>query len=188
MLRPREIDVDQPSKTEQLSNWIKKVRCKKLMCRRNRKRNLRIEAVLSYALYKAEYELRRKQLSRISQWRKLKPKFLQNSRSDDHNCESLEYSEIYQESNLWHEPVCQELSSLNDFMLKLSEIKAPLQRWNCVNRWMGLKIVFGSRQIIQRLRLNFVPRFHHLDGTEGLCSTNSCTTASRSYIITLVYI
>ncbi|KAL2741749.1 hypothetical protein V1477_009378 [Vespula maculifrons] len=104
MLRPREIDVDQPSKTEQLSNWIKKVRCKKLMCRRNRKRNLRIEAVLSYALYKAEYELRRKQLSRISQWRKLKPKFLQNSRSDDHNCESLEYSEIYQESNLWHEP------------------------------------------------------------------------------------
>lgn len=128
MLRPREIDVDQPSKTEQLSNWIKEVRCKKLLCRRNRKRNLRIEAVLSYTLYKAEYELRRKQLSRISQWRKLKPKFLPNSRSDNHNCESLEYSEVYQESNLWHEPVCQELSSLNDFMLKLSEIKAPLQR------------------------------------------------------------
>ncbi|KAL2722338.1 hypothetical protein V1478_009201 [Vespula squamosa] len=51
---------------------------------------------------------------------------------------------------------------------------------------MGLKILFGFHQIIQRRRrLNFVPRFHHLDGTEGLCSTYSCTMASRSYIITL---
>lgn len=141
-MRPREIDVDQPSKTEQLANWISRVRCKKIMCRRNRKRDLRVEAVLTCALYKAEHELRNKQLSRISKWQQLKKQFLQDLQPDDHHYYQgdLSHSEKYQENNPWHGPLCQELSSLNDFMLKLSEIKAPLQRWSCTARRMDLKI------------------------------------------------
>ncbi|XP_076657383.1 uncharacterized protein LOC143361678 isoform X2 [Halictus rubicundus] len=115
--RPREIDIDKPSHTEQLANWISRVRCKKLMCRRNRKRDLRVEAVLTCALFKAEHELRSKQLSRISKWQQFKKQFLRET--DYSSCE---------EEDPWQGPLCPELSSLDSFMSKLGEIKVPLQR------------------------------------------------------------
>lgn len=124
--RPREIEIDKPSHTEQLANWISRVRCKKLLCRRNRKRNLRIEAVLTCALSKAEHELRSKQLSRISKWQQFKKQFLKTA--DYQNNEDMRNSNSYQENNPWQGPLCPELSSLDNFMSKLAEIKVPLQR------------------------------------------------------------
>ncbi|KAK9306061.1 hypothetical protein QLX08_003123 [Tetragonisca angustula] len=129
--RLREIEIDKPSHTEQLANWISRVRCKKLLCRRNRKRDLRIEAVLTCALSKAEHELRSKQLSRILKWQQFKKQFLKTA--DYQNCEfynneDVRNSNLYQENNPWQGPLCPELSSLDNFMSKLAEIKVPLQR------------------------------------------------------------
>ncbi|XP_076234380.1 uncharacterized protein LOC143179169 [Calliopsis andreniformis] len=129
--RPREIDVDKPSHTEQLANWISRVRCKKLMCRRSRKRDLRVEAVLSCALSKAEHELRTKQLSRISKWQQFKKQFLKDAdypNYDFYGSENMKTSRLCQENDPWQAPLCPELSSLDNFMSKLSEIKVPLQR------------------------------------------------------------
>lgn len=130
--RPREIDVDKPSHTEQLANWISRVRCKKLMCRRNRKRDLRVEAVLTCALYKAEHELRDKQLSRITRWQQLKKQFLKDldyPHCDFYGTERSENGKPAEEAaNPWEGPLCPELSSLDNFMSKLGEIKVPLQR------------------------------------------------------------
>ncbi|XP_031825467.1 uncharacterized protein LOC116423891 [Nomia melanderi] len=129
--RPREIDVDKPSHTEQLANWISRVRCKKLMCRRNRKRDLRVEAVLTCALFKAEHELRSKQLSRISKWQQLKKQLLKEaeySSCDFYNGEDMKNQRSCQEDDPWRGPLCPELSSLDSFMSKLGEIKVPLQR------------------------------------------------------------
>ncbi|XP_076166839.1 uncharacterized protein LOC143146423 [Ptiloglossa arizonensis] len=128
--RPREFDIDKPSRTEQLANWISRVRCKKLMCRRNRKRDLRVEAVLSCALFKAEHELRSKQLTRISKWQQFKKQFLQDadySSCDFYDGEDMRNFKSCQE-NPWRGPLCPELSSLDNFMSKLGEIKVPLQR------------------------------------------------------------
>lgn len=126
--RPREIDTDKPSQTEQLANWISRVRCKKIMCRRNRKRDLRVEAVLTSALYKAEHELRSKQLSRINRWHQLKKQFLKEM--DYINCDfyTTEETKFCQDNDPWQGPLCPELSSLDNFMSKLAEIKIPLQR------------------------------------------------------------
>ena len=129
--RPREIDIDKPSHTEQLTNWISRVRCKKIMCRRNRKRDLRVEAVLTYSLFKAEHELRSKQLSRISKWQQFKKQFLKDadySNCDFYHDEGMKHSKSYQPNNPWQGPLCPELSSLDNFMSKLSAIKAPLHR------------------------------------------------------------
>ncbi|XP_076762231.1 uncharacterized protein LOC143430112 [Xylocopa sonorina] len=129
--RPRDIEIDKPSHTEQLANWISRVRCKKLMCRRNRKRDLRVEAVLTCALSKAEHELRSKQLSRISKWQQFKKQFLKDTdypNYEFYNDEDMKNSELYQENNPWQGPLCPELSSLDNFMSKLREIKVPLQR------------------------------------------------------------
>lgn len=131
-IRLREIDVDKPSHTEQLANWISRVRCKKLMCRRNRKRDLRVEAVLTLSLCKAEHELRSKQMSRISRWQQFKRQFLKEAEYT--NCKFYngndmdDNSQLCQENNPWQGPLCPELSSLDTFMSKLGEIKIPLQR------------------------------------------------------------
>lgn len=133
--RPRELsDVDKPSHTEQLANWISRVRCKKLMCRRNRKRDLRVEAVLTCALYKAEHELRDKQLSRINRWQQLKKQFLKEM--DGYGSYGLYSGQEsgngiatpYKDNNPWQGELCPELSSLDNFMSQLGEIKVPLQR------------------------------------------------------------
>ncbi|XP_076392309.1 uncharacterized protein LOC105663727 [Megachile rotundata] len=129
--RVRDIDIDRPSHTEQLANWISRVRCKKLMCRRSRKRDLRVEAVLTCALFKAEHELRSKQLSRISKWQQFKKQFLKDtdySNCHFYNSKDLKNSKSCEENNPWQGPLCPELSSLDNFMSKLGEIKVPLQR------------------------------------------------------------
>lgn len=145
-VRPREFDADQPSQTEQLSNWISKVRSKKIMCRRNRKRDLRIEAVLASVLSKAEHELRNKQMSRIMRWQQMKQRLLDDFYYKDGGCTVAQYKDggncendssrlnsygvisSSEQYNAWNGPLCPELRSLDSFMCQLNEIKVPLQR------------------------------------------------------------
>ena len=167
-VRPREFDADQPSHTEQLSNWISRVRSKKLMCRRNRKRNLRVEAVLTSVLSKAEHELRNKQISRIMRWQQMKQRLFddmayKNGGYTDDECKNGDfqngsdclscpdktsyYSGIYsQNENVWTD-VCPELSSLDSFMSQLSEIKIPLQRWRklFINMGNSFEVTFSKK-------------------------------------------
>lgn len=140
-IRSREFDGDQPSQTEQLANWISRVRSKKTMCRRNRKRNLRVEAVLTSVLSKAEHELRIKQMSRIMRWQQMKQRLLEDIAYHDGECkngdfkdggleEASGYGGLYTQDqyNAWSDPLCPELNSLDSFMSQLREIKSPLQR------------------------------------------------------------
>ncbi|XP_050486935.1 uncharacterized protein LOC126871767 [Bombus huntii] len=123
-------DPNKPSETERLVTWISRVRNKKLKCRRNRKRDLRIEAVLTCALSKAENDLRIQQLSTASKWQRLKRQCLKKgnySNYELYNGEDTENRRLSQQ-NPWKKPLCPELSSLDDFMSKLAEIKVPLQR------------------------------------------------------------
>ena len=124
---------DPPSKTEQLSNWISRVRSKKIVRRRSPKRDLRVEAVLTNALFKAEFELRTKQRLRNIKWQELKKEL----KLDDYYCkrgDGTSYSEEYsnylrcQDNNQEEEALCEELRSLNDFMSQLSDIKVPIER------------------------------------------------------------
>lgn len=122
---------DKPSRTEQLVTWIGKVRCKQLTCRRNRRRNLRIEAVLRCALFKAEHQLRIQQTSTAYKWQQYKKQFLMKANYSNYelcNGEDVENSRLCQQNNPWKEPLCPELSSLDNFMSQLAEIKVPLQR------------------------------------------------------------
>ena len=126
---PREIDPGQPSKTEQLTNWICRVRSKKIMRRQNRKRDLRVEAVLTSSLFKAEFELRTKQRLRNIKWQELKKELMLDYKYSNSDC-SEEYANYLrcEENNPWKEPLCDELNSLNEFMSQLSGIKVPIER------------------------------------------------------------
>lgn len=128
--RLRKTDADKPSETERLVTWINKVRRKKSKCRRNLRRDLRIEAMLTCALSKAENDLRIRQLSTAEKWQELKKQCLKKANYtnyEQYNGEDTENPGLSQQ-NPQEEPLCPELSSLDDFMSKLSEIKVPLQR------------------------------------------------------------
>ncbi|XP_014219702.1 uncharacterized protein LOC106647711 [Copidosoma floridanum] len=143
-VRPREFDVDQPSHTEQLAHWIDKVRTKKIIRRRSRKRDLRVEAVLTHVLSKAESELRSKQMSRIMRWQQMRQRLLeedekaykdggfQDGGDKDGKASSSEYGVIcavpQEQYSTWNGSFCQELSSLDTFMSQLSQIKVPARR------------------------------------------------------------
>jgi hypothetical protein len=116
-----------PSDTERLVTWIRRVRCKILRLRRNRRRDLRIQAMLTSTLFKAEDELRVKQSSRALKLQKLKKQLLKKANCI--NYERRDDEDTSQQNNPCKEPeLCPELSSLDDFMSKLSEVKVPLQR------------------------------------------------------------
>ncbi|KAL6259985.1 hypothetical protein P5V15_009893 [Pogonomyrmex californicus] len=132
--RPREIEMGKPSHTEQLTRWITNVRQKKLKCHRSPKRDFRVEAVLTHALHKAECELRVKQLSRISRWRRLRKDLLKGVEYGScgvYNATEREYERCDQRpvsNDLWRENMCEDLGSLMDFLRQLSGIKTTLQR------------------------------------------------------------
>lgn len=132
--RPREIEVGKPSHTEQLTSWITNVRQKKIKCHRSPKRDFRVEAVLTHALHKAEYELRVKQLSRISRWRRLRKHLLKGveygscalyNAAEQERCGQRPDKK---DTNFWREDLCEDLSSMVLFFQQLSEIKSPVHR------------------------------------------------------------
>lgn len=97
-------------KTSELNDWICRVRVKKLNCKRQKRKNLFIEAVLSNALVKAERLLRAKQQERRLRWEKIKPHLPVNR------------------SSLWDTRTCEDLHSLDSFMSQLNSVKVPVQR------------------------------------------------------------
>ncbi|XP_066586679.1 uncharacterized protein [Prorops nasuta] len=117
--RIREVDLALLSHTEKLANWINRVRHKKLTHRYKPKRDLRVQAVLTNALVKAEYELRTKQINRVKKWQMLKQQLLKNE---------LNYQQTFEDDDPWKGQLCPELKSFDTFMSKLSEIKEPLHR------------------------------------------------------------
>lgn len=124
-----------PSHTEQLASWITNVRQKKLKCHRSPKRDFRVEAVLTHALHKAEYELRAKQLSRIARWRRLRKHLLKGVEYGScglYNAAEREHERCHRhdsrDSNFWREDLCEDLSSMVHFLQQLSEVKSMVQR------------------------------------------------------------
>lgn len=99
--------------TDQLVDWITKVRCKKVNARKQRRKNLFVEAVLSNALRKAETELRHKQQERLRKWQQIKTSWCNNS---------------YSSQNSWDAKTCEELSSLDNFMFQLKQVKCQIER------------------------------------------------------------
>ncbi|XP_024221430.1 uncharacterized protein LOC105680375, partial [Bombus impatiens] len=122
-------NADKPSETEQLVTWINEVRRKQSKCRRNprkRRRDLRIEAVLTCALSKAENDLRIRQLSAASKWENLRKQCLKKvnyTNYELYNSEDTENPGPSQQNPREEELSCPELISLDDFMSKLAEIK-----------------------------------------------------------------
>lgn len=133
-LRPRDADIDPPGSTVQLFNWITLVRKKKSKYTCSRRRNIRVEAVLSHALSQAQEELRNKQIARIHRWQHLKQLIAQkennnnNNDNNNNNCNDNNNNNCNEDKNIWSNNLYPELSSLDSFMSKLSEIKAPIQR------------------------------------------------------------
>jgi hypothetical protein len=121
-------DMDaKPSDTERLVTWIRVVRRKKLRCRRNRRRDLRIQAMLTCTLLKAEDELRIRLLARALKLRKLRKQLLKTANYIHH--EGCDDEDMSQQNNPCIEPeLCPELSSLDDVISKLSEVTVSLQR------------------------------------------------------------
>lgn len=97
---------DKESTVNSLCDWINKVKFKKSNVKLQRRRNLLVQAVLSSALNRAEYELRRKQQERRLKWELLRPKIQ----------EETDKSEPVR----WNEGVCKEIiNSLDEFMSQL---------------------------------------------------------------------
>ncbi|XP_018355110.1 PREDICTED: uncharacterized protein LOC108756047 [Trachymyrmex septentrionalis] len=133
--RPREIEMGKPSHTEQLTSWITNVRQKKLKCHRSPKRDFHMEAVLTHALHKAEYELRAKQLSRIVRWQRLRKHLLKDVEYGScglYNRTEREFERCHdpdsRNTNFWRDNLCEDLSSIVDFLQQLSTIKSSVQR------------------------------------------------------------
>lgn len=141
-LRPRDADIDPPGSTIQLFNWITLVRKKKMKYVCSRRRNIRVEALLSHALSQAQEELRIKQINRLCKWQHLKKMIAEKEGNNNTNTSSSSSSnnnndennnnnndENSQDSkNIWSNELYPVLSSLDSFMSKLSEIKSPIQR------------------------------------------------------------
>lgn len=106
--------------TDGLVDWITKVRVKKNSFKRQRRKNLRVEAVLTSALVKAETLLRMKQQQRYQRWQRLK---VELTKADCNSVCSATSSD-----NQWDEKICEDINSLNSFMSLLNEVKIPLQR------------------------------------------------------------
>jgi hypothetical protein len=118
--KKRDHDSDaKPCDTERLVTWIRRIRRKKLRCHRYRTWDLRIQAMLTCTLFKAEDELRIKLLARALKLRKLKKQLLK--KANYINYERRDDEDTSQQNNPCKEPeLCPELSSLDDVISKLS--------------------------------------------------------------------
>lgn len=104
-------------KTEEIADWISKIKCKKITLKRQKRRNLFVQAILTNQLYQAESELRRKQQQRLERWRSI-----QSTWTRSNNSENTTNPTVWDTSN------CEELISLDNFMSQLKHIKVPVVR------------------------------------------------------------
>ena len=109
--------------TDGLEVWITKVRVKKNSFKRQRRKNLRVEAVLTSALVKAEMLLRMKQQQRYQRWQRIKTELFKA------DCNVCNITAVGDRSTEWDEKTCEDLDSLHSFMCLVNEVKCPVQRW-----------------------------------------------------------
>jgi len=108
--------------TDGLAVWITKVRVKKNSIKRQRRKNLRVEAVLTSALVKAEKLLRMKQQQRYQRWQRMKTELFKA------DCNVCDITAVGDRSVEWDEKTCEDLDSLHSFMCLVNEVKCPAQR------------------------------------------------------------
>lgn len=110
-------DKGQKRQTSDLTNWINKFKVKKTNLKRQRRKDLFVEAVITYALYRAESELRHKQRLRKQKWQTLKSTWKpSNAQADSHI------------APIWDSKTREDLNSIDNFLTEINRIKVPLQR------------------------------------------------------------
>ncbi|EDV94535.1 RUS family member 1 [Drosophila grimshawi] len=126
--------IDQP---KTLTYWVRNFRMKRVQMRRKMRGSgsLRVNAILSTALFHAEHELRRKQQERFSRWLDIQTKLTPHGRThcasdadekyQHNNCDgnaekTAEFERRNIENNLWRN----ELSGLDNFLSSLSSSKS----------------------------------------------------------------
>jgi len=149
-------ELGQRSNTEQLFSWITQVRTKKIKYLKSLRRNIRVEAVLGYALSEAQQELRNKQVERINQWQQLQELKLKKIEVNNNNSfEIMDHRTSEPDENFnnneWRGDLGPELNSLDNFMSQLGAIKAPLQRWSASPFFWLLNKQKSRRNLLQRL-------------------------------------
>lgn len=110
------------NKTEELNEWIRKVRSKKIVKKRaSHGQDLRVLVMLSQALRSAEHDLRKKQEERAQKWAQIKIHLNDSSNScqDSNSNVSDEEEQKRQIDNLWSS----EFNGLNTFMKNLHQVK-----------------------------------------------------------------
>lgn len=112
----------QQNQTDGLTVWITKVRVKKNSFKRQRRKNLRVEAVLTSALFKAEMLLRMKQQQRYQRWQRMKTELFKA------DCDVWNITAVGDRPVKWDEKTCEDLNSLHSFMCLVNEVKFPVQR------------------------------------------------------------
>ncbi|XP_045776247.1 uncharacterized protein LOC123874793 [Maniola jurtina] len=113
------------SKTESLSSWVRKVKCKSLNAKTKRKRDLRIIAILSNSLSRAESELLTKQRERARRWAQMQADLGLNNKEEEVAKQQRETID-----NLWKN----DLSGLDNFFKELDNVKPMLNQSICVNQ------------------------------------------------------
>ncbi|KAG7298003.1 hypothetical protein JYU34_018763 [Plutella xylostella] len=103
------------SKTESLSNWVRQVKTKSLNARMKKNRNLRVIAILSNSLTRAESELVCKQRERARKWAQMQVDL--GLRNQEEEASRQEKEKI---DSLWNN----DLSSLNNFFKDLDNFKS----------------------------------------------------------------
>lgn len=106
------------SKTESLSNWVRQVKSKSLNAKTKRKRDLRIIAILSNSLSRAESELISKQRERARRWAQMQ--------ADLGLCNKEEEVAKQQQKkidNFWKN----DLSGLDSFFRELDNVKPAIK-------------------------------------------------------------
>lgn len=105
------------SRNESLSNWVRQVKSKSISVKTKRKRDLRIIAILSNSLTRAESELVSKQRERARRWAQMQADLGLCNKEEELNRQQREKID-----NIWKN----DLSGLDSFFKELDNVK-PLQ-------------------------------------------------------------
>lgn len=136
------------TRTETLSEWINTVRYKKGVIRKQRKnRDLRVAAVLTTAIRRAEMELRRKQTERAQRWAQVRAQYegeewnvretfdeVSHNNNNNNDCNQHHHKEEKEQSDdeLLEEEVAKlwssELMGLDNLFNDLNQIKTAVAR------------------------------------------------------------
>ncbi|CAH2094667.1 unnamed protein product [Euphydryas editha] len=107
------------SKCESLSNWVRKVKSKSIRAKSKRKRDLRIIAILSQSLSRAESELLSKQRERARRWAQMQADLGLYNKEEEAAKQHREKI-----NNIWKN----ELSGLDNFFKELDNFKPILNK------------------------------------------------------------